>query len=572
MQPAPQSHSNMLLAIGLSMAILLVWQAIFDKPKPQQAEQQKQIEQFKVEANVPDVQKDGVALPATLQDSKKKEALASAPRVPIKTDRLQGSISLQGARFDALTLTEYKETPKGDSEPVTLLTTAAGDNPYFAEFGWLGMAANQFVPDKNTHWEASAKALVANEPLVLRWDNGHGLIFTRTITLDSHYMFRIEQRVENKSGAPITLYPYALLSRVYGDEKRHFYILHEGPLGVLDGVLEEPEYKELREDGNITYQGKSGWIGITDKYWLTALIPDQAHPIVAHFNHSGEQRYQVDYLGEAVEIGAGETRAVTSHFFAGAKKVALLDDYEARLGIPLFDRAVDFGMLYFLTRPIFTLLEFFHSWVGNFGLAILLLTVCIKLILFPLANKSYVAMHQMKQLMPKIQELKDRYKDDKLKLNQEIMALYKKEKVNPASGCLPILVQLPVFFSLYKVLFVTIEMRQAPFFGWIKDLSAPDPTTIWNLFGLIPWDPSAIPHFLQIGVWPLIMCVTMILQQRLNPKPTDPVQAQVMSMLPYLFLFLFATFPAGLVIYWAWNNTLSIIQQWTIIRWHGKKA
>jgi len=415
-------------------------------------------------------------------------------------------------------------------------------------------------------WKADRDVLAPNEPVTLSWNNGQGLVFYRRFALDENYMFTVTQRVENKSAQPVTLYSYGLISRSGTPKTLGYYILHEGPLGVLDGTLDEVKYADLREKGVIEKQSTGGWIGITDKYWLVALVPDQKTKIKARFDYAktnGLDKYQVDFLGPETTIPAGGEAHVTNRLFAGAKEVRLLDSYAKNLGIDRFDLAVDFGWFYFLTKPIFYVLNYFNAVLGNFGLAILLLTVLIKGAFFPLANKSYRAMSKMKKLQPEMLRLRERFKEDRARLNQEMMALYKKEKVNPTAGCLPIVIQIPVFFALYKVLFVTIEMRHAPFFGWIRDLSAPDPLLVSNLFGLIPWDP---PQLLHVGVWPLIMGITMYLQQKLNPQPPDPTQAKIFLALPVVFTFLLARFPAGLVIYWAWNNTLSIAQQWLIMR------
>jgi YidC/Oxa1 family membrane protein insertase len=389
------------------------------------------------------------------------------------------------------------------------------------------------------------------------------------VAVDENYMFTVTQRVENTGGEAVTLHPYALVSRHGTPQTSGFFILHEGPIGVFDNTLREVDYDELREEGVISQATTGGWIGITDKYWLAAVIPDQNDPVEARFVHQRSDNidiYQTDFTGGAVAIGPGETVESTSRIFAGAKRAQLLDHYAQTYNIAHFDRAIDFGWFYFLTKPLFYFLIYIQRYVGNFGIAILVLTVVIKLLFFPLANKSYKAMSQMRRLQPEMLKLRERFGDDKMRLNQEMMALYKREKVSPASGCLPMLIQIPVFFALYKVLFVTIEMRHAPFFGWINDLSAPDPTSIFNLFGLIPVD---LPQFLIIGAWPLIMGVTMYLQQKLNPQPPDPMQAKIFMMLPVIFTFMLAQFPAGLVIYWTWNNVLSIIQQWVIMRRTG---
>jgi YidC/Oxa1 family membrane protein insertase len=388
-------------------------------------------------------------------------------------------------------------------------------------------------------------------------------------------MFSISQSVTNASGSEVTLNPYGLVSRWGTPEVSGLYILHEGPIGVFDKVLSEVDYSDLQSDGEQSFPSTGGWLGFTDKYWLTALIPDQSAAVNSRMLYSKTgviEKYQSDFVGSAFVIQPGTTTQTTSHFFAGAKKVTVLDSYAQQYSIDNFDLAIDFGIFYFLTKPIFYAMNWLYHYVGNFGIAILLLTVGIKLVLFPLANKSYVSMSRMKKLQPEVKKLQERFKEDKMRLNQEMMALYKKEKANPAAGCLPILVQIPIFFALYKVLLITIEMRQAPFFGWIQDLSVRDPLSVWTLFGLAPWDHLAvIPMPLDIGVWPIIMGFTMWFQQRLNPQPTDPIQAKVFFYLPFLFTFLLSSFSAGLVIYWAWNNTLSILQQWFIMKRMGVK-
>lgn len=583
----PENRRNLLLAVVLSTVFMVAWQIFVLEPEREVAEAARAAqakmaaEQQETVAFEPLTEgavsaltaaKEIAATPLQLQ----QEALANAPRIKINTPRLHGSLSLAGARIDDVTLADYQVSQEAESAEIQVLSRTDGEMPYFAEFGWVDVNSQGVkLPSKSSLWKiaggsAANVTLTPDSPVTLMWENGQGIRFVRTISVDENFMFSVEQRVENNSGVAISLAPYALINRQYADPGQEYFILHEGPMAVQNEVLEEVSYESLRDDENFSEKTGRGWIGITDKYWLTALVPgDGAEHVLRmnHFNKGTADRYQVDMMGQGKDVASGAEMSATTHLFAGAKEVHLLDAYSEKFEIPLFDRAVDFGMLYFLTRPFFSALTFFHGLVGNFGIAIMCLTVCVKLVLFPLANKSYKAMGQMKVLMPKIQELREKYKDDKMAMNQEMMKLYQKEKVNPMSGCLPMLVQIPIFFALYKVLFVSIEMRHAPFFGWITDLSAPDPTSVFNLFGLIPFDP---PSFLMIGIWPVVMCITMILQQKLNPKPADEMQAKVMAMLPYFFLFLFATFPAGLVIYWAWNNTLSIIQQWVIMRRHGK--
>ena len=510
----------------------------------------------------------GVA--GTSAGARRAELIEATARVPIQSGRLKGSISLVGGRIDDLRLADYRETLAPDSSDIILLNPFGTADAYFAQFGWTSaVGADTPVPAPDTEWTVQGNTLTPETPLTLSWDNGKGLRFSRTIEIDRNFMFTVTQRVVNSNNQPVTLYPYGFIRRHGTPDITGFYILHEGLYGVFDGTLLEVDYDELQEAGSIKKSGTGGWIGITDKYWLTALVPDQMAQSDSRFTHRASEpgeRYQVDYLGAKTVIAAGGEGVSQTHLFAGAKEVDLLDSYMESLGVQRFDLAIDWGWLYFLTKPIFHGLVWINSYVGNFGIAILLLTVAIKMAFFPLANKSYVAMSKMKKLQPEMLKLREQYGEDKSRLNQEMMELYKREKTNPASGCLPIVIQIPVFFALYKVLFVTIEMRQAPFFGWIQDLSAPDPTSIFNLFGLIPIVPY---DFLMIGAWPLFMGITMFLQQKLNPQPPDPVQAKIFMFLPIMFTFLLARFPAGLVIYWAWNNLLSILQQWVIMRRMG---
>jgi len=561
---------NLLLAIVLSIAILLGFQFLYEGPKVQQrqAEQARQTEQTvnvpAPTAQAPEAPKDRPQLLA--------EQFAAGTRVKIATPSLHGSVNLLGGRIDDLTLANYHVTPDPKSPEIVLLSPAGAPNGYYAEFGWVPEDRSVPTPDANTRWTAQGTELTPDKPLVLTWDNGKGLVFERTVAVDPDYMFTITQRVRNTGSAPVKLLPYSLVSRHGTPYTEGFYILHEGPLGVFDGKLYETKYDDLKSAKTVTKQTTGGWIGITDKYWLVSLVPDQKAPVTARFLHNTrgtEDRYQVDAMADQpLEVAPGATAEQTARLFAGAKQVKLLDAYAEKYGITNFDLAIDFGWFYFLTKPFFYALDMLARLIGNFGVAILIFTVIVKAVFFPLANKSYHAMAKMKKLQPQMQQLRERFDDDKARLNQEMMALYKREKVNPMAGCLPILIQIPVFFALYKVLFVTIEMRHAPFYGWIHDLSAPDPTTIFNLFGLIPWNP---PAMLMLGAWPLIMGVTMYLQQKMNPAPPDPVQQKVFAFLPVVFTFMLASFPAGLVIYWAWNNLLSIIQQWIIMRQDGVK-
>ena len=579
-------QKNMLIAIAISLAILLGFQFFYEFPKLEKererqaqiaAQDKSQLPTPSSQANDATVQAPGGSVSApgvkseVLTAQKRAEALKSAPRVGIESPTLVGSISLVGARLDDLVLKQYGQTVEVNSERIHLLHPSGAPESYFAEFGWVGGSDSPNLPGPTTIWSSDGKQLTPGQPVTLSWDNGAGLKFERTYSLDEGYMVTVTQKVINTGETPTALFPYGLIARSGTPDTLGFYILHEGPLGVFDGTLREYDYDDVQETRKIEVTSNGGWIGITDKYWLAALVPDQVENCTYRFVHSIENkddRYQVDYIGQSSSLAAGASIEITNRLFAGAKEVKLLDSYSEKFGIQNFDLAVDFGWFYFLTKPFFYAISWLNSYLGNFGLAILAFTVLVKAVFYPLANKSYRSMAKMRDLTPKLMTLREQYGDDKMRLNQEMMAIYKKEKVNPASGCLPILLQIPVFFALYKVLFVNIEMRHAPFYGWIKDLSVADPTSIFNAFGLIPWTP---PDFLMIGIWPILMGLTMWLQQRLNPQPTDPVQAKVFMFLPLFFTFLLGTFPAGLVIYWTWNNLLSIAQQRLIMYRMGVK-
>jgi len=504
----------------------------------------------------------------------REAALTEAERIPIGSTRLEGSMALSGGRIDDLILRQYRETLDPESPEIVLLSPPGVERPYYTNFGWTSADKTLSLPDGQTVWRSDSAELSPGEPITLYWDNGQGLRFERDVTLDDGYIFTITQRVFNESDRPVSLAPYGLISRTGTPEVLGFYILHEGLIGVFDGTLVEVDYDDLREKGDIRQETTGGWLGITDKYWLVALLPDQQQTVNTRFAHgarSGDDKYQADLLYDAIAVPPGGSSEITSRVFAGAKEVLLLDKYEDRFGITSFWKAVDFGWFFFLTYPMFYAMHWLHEVFGNFGVAILVLTVGIKIVFFPLANKSYVSMAKMRKLQPKMIELRERYSDDKQRLNQAMMELYKKEGANPLSGCLPIVIQIPVFFSLYKVLFVSIEMRQAPFFGWIQDLSAPDPTSWINGFGLLPWEVPELGAFnvVSLGVWPILMGLTMFFQMRLNPQPPDPVQAKIFAFMPIIFTFLLAKFPAGLVIYWTWNNLLSMAQQIVIMKRAG---
>ncbi|MGA8822828.1 MAG: membrane protein insertase YidC, partial [Pseudolabrys sp.] len=501
-------------------------------------------------------------------------------RVPIVTGSLQGSIALKGGRIDDLALVKFRETVDPKSPPIILLSPSGTADPFYAEFGWTGTAgANVKLPTSETVWtQAGSGALSVSHPVTLTYDNGEGVEFRRTIAVDDKYLFTIKDEVTNKNSGPIALYPYALISLHGTPPTAGYYILHEGLIGVLgDSGLQEYTYKNIAEKKVVNFDVTNGWIGITDKYWAATLLPDTTARLRARFSTGTlgtVPTYQTDYLLDAQTVAPGATASVNARLFAGAKEVAVVNDYDKQLKLNRFDLLIDWGWFYFITKPLFIAIDYLYRLVGNFGLAILIVTVLIKIAFFPLANKSYASMAKMKAVQPQMTALRERYADDKAKQQQELMELYKREKINPLAGCLPIAIQIPVFFSLYKVLFVTIEMRHAPFFGWIHDLSAQDPTNVFNLFGLIPFDPTVLPvigSFLHLGAWPLIMGVTMWVQMKLNPAPPDPTQQMIFNWMPLIFTFMLANFPAGLVIYWAWNNSLSVLQQSVIMRKHGAK-
>jgi YidC/Oxa1 family membrane protein insertase len=582
-------QKNTIIAVILSVAIIFGFQFFYEIPRQKEAQERNQQLAATEQSTAPQPSAGGTAgstvggqaapAPGTAGESgavsgqSLEELVAADPRVEIKSPRVTGSIRLRGGRIDDLVLNDYHETLDDSSPVIRLLHPAGGGKGYFADLGWSSADKNLALPGPDTLWSAEGGPLAPGNPVTLSWDNGAGVTFERVYSLDANYLFSVTQRVTNNSEAGLSLAPYGLISRRGTPPTAGFYILHEGLLGVFDGTLKEVDYDDIADEGTIAQTTTGGWIGITDKYWLVALVPDQNATVETRFVFSGQgadPRYQTDYLYPSFEVAPGGVVESSNAIFAGAKETVLLDQYQES-GIAGFDRAVDWGWFYFLTKPIFYALHWFHGIVGNFGVSILILTVIIKLIFFPLANKSYKSMAKMRKLTPEMQALRERFGDDKQKLNQAMMELYKKEKVNPLSGCLPIVVQIPVFFSLYKVLFVTIEMRHAPFFGWIQDLSAADPTSILNLFGLMPWGVPDLGAFepLNIGVWPLLMGISMYLQMKLNPQPPDPIQAKIFALMPIMFTFLLAQFPAGLVIYWTWNNLLSMLQQAVIMKRAG---
>ncbi|MCJ2008881.1 membrane protein insertase YidC [Methylobacterium sp. J-092] len=588
--------TNMFVAIALSLVVLLGWNYFVAAPR---VEQQRQANiQNQAAQQSPGVTPDGVPSPSpkeggpaapvagTLPNAAtgpigRTEALARSPRIKIETPALAGSIALKGGRIDDIALKNYHETVDDKSPEIVLLSPAGTEAPYYAEFGWVGAAAGP-LPTNDTVWTADGQTLGVNMPVTLSWDNGAGLVFKRILAVDDKYMFTVRDEVENKGANAVTLYPYSLVSRWGKPHTQGYYVLHEGMIGVLGGDgLQEYTYDHLAKEpayGGAATKGKAwanvtgGFVGITDKYWAAAAIPDQTMSYTGAFTERTDgatKIYQASVRGDGRSIEPGATASTTQRLFAGAKEVNTINGYEKNLGIKQFDLMIDWGWFHFITKPMFRALDFFFHLFGNFGVAILIVTFCLKLLFLPIANRSYVSMAKMKAVQPEMTAIRERYKDDKMKQQQAMMELYKKEKINPVAGCWPVLVQIPVFFALYKVLFITIEMRHAPFFGWIQDLAAPDPTSIVNLFGLLPF---AAPDFVHLGIWPIIMGVTMFVQMKMNPAPPDPVQAQIFTFMPIVFTFMLGSFPAGLVIYWAWNNTLSVTQQYVIMRRNGVKV
>jgi YidC/Oxa1 family membrane protein insertase len=603
-------HKNTILAVVLSIIVVVGWQYFIAYPQVERQRQEAQLKQQEQTQIQPGQTQPGATQPGAAQSGPAPEVpgtpaaatpspqalaasrevvIGSTPRIAINTPRLGGSIDLKGGRIDDLTLQQYRETIDPTSPPIVLFSPSGAPDAYYAEFGWVPAAGSTGeVPGSDTVWtQQGFGALGIDHPVTLTYDNGSGLAFTRTIAIDDHYLFTIKDAVANKGGNPVTLYPYALISRHGAPKVLGYYILHEGLIGMMGDQGEQTEtYKKMDGKKTESWEATNAWLGFTDKYFAAALLPDTDAKVTARFSagdEGGLKTYQTDYLLAPQTIAPGATGAADARLFAGAKEVSVVGinflgtidgGYNAALGLNHFDLLIDWGWFYFITKPMFLGIDYFFHLVGNFGIAILIVTVIVKLLFFPLANKSYASMAKMKAVQPQMAMIKERYADDKMKQQQAMMELYKKEQINPIAGCLPIAIQIPVFFSLYKVLFITIEMRHAPFYGWIHDLSAPDPTNIFTLGGLIPFDPSIVPvlgGFLHLGFWPAIMGVTMWVQMKLNPAPPDPTQQMIFSWMPLIFTFMLANFPAGLVIYWAWNNSLSVCQQSVIMHKHGAK-
>ena len=568
-------QKNLFLAIGLSVAIIIVFQLLFPQQSVMSPTSTNDIEEIQPATSIDDNQ----VVSRTIVKSK-EDIIVLSDRVNIQNPLLSGSINLTGAILDDLVLLKYKESLNDDSKNINLFSPEETANPYYIEFGWKKLSNNSSVidlPMRDTQWSATASNLTPNSPVTLVWTNNQNVTFKIHFEIDDNYLFNVSQIIENNSSSNIEVFPYRLIKRINLPDTINFFILHEGLISLLNDELLEKDYDDLQDDCSTTtsekklfcdQKSKGGWLGFTDKYWMSGLIPDPDETINANYRHSnnGKDDFRVGYVGKVFEIKPQSTHLYNGRVFAGAKSLKILDNYKNNNNITRFTDAIDWGWFSFLTKPISYAINWFYGYVKNFGLAIVSFTILMRLILFPLAHTSFKSMAKMKKLQPEMQRLKEAYPDDRKKMQQELMALYKREGANPIAGCLPLIVQIPIFFSLYKVLFCTIEMYHAPFYGWIHDLSAPDPLGALTLFGIIPWDVPAFLSIVNIGILPIFMGFTMWLQQKLNPAPTDPTQAKIFKFLPFVFTFILAGFAAGLVLYWSVNNILSIAQQWFIQR------
>lgn len=560
----PQDMRNLFIFFVLSTILYIGYSLLFVQPQSAAIRQAQMVRPVQVARPAEDK-------PAPSRD----EILAQSPRLHFKNNEVFGSIALRGARLDDLSFHHHFE--KADrKDPVVLLSPTGSDFPRYVDLGWVAGADTHLkLPDAKSLWRVVGNdTLAVDHPVILSWDNGQGVTFTRTYRIDDSYLVTMTDSIHNQTGKALTLYPYGLMAQQgLPPHLQNVWVVHEGPIGFIGNKLEEIKYKALREKGQQTYSAVQGWLGVTDKYWLTALLPPQGQETQFRYSYSGTPPhskkekdtglFQVDYTGAAVTIAPGGKTDYTAHVFAGVKKVVLLKNYERALGVPKFDLAVDFGWFWFFSKPFFYALHYLGLWIGNFGVAIITMTIIIRSSVFPLTNASYRSFAKMKKVTPQIVALREAYGSDKKKLQEEMMQLYQREGVNPMAGCVPVFLQIPIFFALYKVLVVTIEMRHAPFFGWIQDLSAPDPTSIFNLFGLIPWDPPAALH---IGVWPCLMLVMMLIQKKLNPPPQDPIQRDLNNYFPFIITYTMAHFAAGLVIYWTFSAFITILQQIIIMR------
>ena len=555
-------NRNVIIAVILSTAILIGWSMYFENPNDAQ---KKKLEiQGKTETQT-NIQK-----PETPQTTKanptkaisRGDALKEGDRVLIENSNLSGSISLRGALIDDIILKNYREALDKNSKAIVLLSPKKSDEGYFIESGWATAKSDVKVPDNNSIWQIrDGKKLTPSSPVTLEWNNREGVVFSKKIEVDDKYLFKVTETIRNEKNKTIELFHYSQITKSTKPNTENFYILHEGLIGVVDKNLKEETYSAIEKEKK-TYAGKSGWFGITDKYWMSAIIPENGKSFKGEYSFANS--YKANFIiSEPTIANPQKSASNTLKIFIGAKEVYPIDNYTEKEKIDRFDLSIDWGWFYFITKPLFFVIDYIFKIVGNFGVAIIILTIIVRIIFFPLANYSFKSMAKMKVLQPEMLRIKELYKDDVKRTQQEMMALYKREKVNPLSGCLPILIQIPIFFAVYKMLFVTLEMRHAPFFGWIKDLSAADPTTLFNLFGLIPWNP---PSFLMIGVWPILMGVTMYFQQKLNPTPPDPIQAKIFAFFPLIMTVMLATFPSGLVVYWTVSNVLTMAQQYYIMK------
>ncbi len=548
---------NVLMAVILSTIVLIFWATFFEQPIVENQNSKEQV------PNNQDLSSPSIDEKDTINEITRSEIVRNTNRIKLENKNIKGSISLQGAIIDDIIFKNYKENLDSEDK-VAFLNPKNSSKEYYIETGWASNGNEKAkLPLDNSIWKVNGNTtLTPNNPVTLEWDNKEGLIFTKKIELDEKFLFNITQSIKNNSSKSFQFYPYAQITRKGKPEGRQIYILHEGFLGVFGEELKEKDYSDIEKE-NFSINSTKGWLGITDKYWLTAIVPEKGKEFKAEFI-SKKEKYRANYIiKEANILNPGSSTTNEIKTFVAAKEVTVIDDYAEQLGIEKFDLAIDWGWFYFFTKPLFFIIDYFFKLTGNFGLAIVIITALVRLIFFPLANYSFKSMAKMKILQPEMIRLKELHKDDKVKLQQEMMTLYKREKVNPISGCLPVLIQIPFFFAIYKMLYVTLEMRHQPFFGWIKDLSERDPTSIFNLFGLIPWDP---PTFLMIGAWPILMGLSMFVQQKLNPTPPDPIQAKIFMFFPIFLTIILAPFPSGLVVYWTVNNILTITQQWIIMK------
>ena len=555
-------NKNVFVAIALSMSVLLFWGAFFETPKSQIEQKTNNQIQEKTDNSITPNTNQAPSINQLSVEKKvsRDESINNSDRIRIENENIIGSISLEGGLIDDISFKNHKQKVEG-SENIEFLNPAQTENGFYAESGWASIGNKIKVPTKNSKWKVEGnKVLTDKSPVILKWNNNEGVIFKKKIELDEKYLFKISQEIQNNSSQSVELYPYAQITRnKVPDDIQNFYISHEGFIGVFDDELKEDDYDDI-EDNKIVRETNEGWLGITDKYWMTVLVPEAGKNFKSTYQYNDS--FKANYIiNEPVKINANSSGVNSLRLFVAAKEVETIDAYAENQNIKKLDLVIDWGWFYFFTKPLFFVIDYLFKFSGNFGFAIVLITLAIRALFFPLANFSFRSMAKMKAVTPEMQRLKELHKDDKVKLQQEMMALYRKEKINPASGCLPVLIQIPFFFAIYKMLFISLEMRHQPFFGWIKDLSAADPTSIFNLFGLIPWDP---PSFMIIGIWPILMGASMWVQQKLNPAPADPIQAKIFAFFPLFLTIILASFPSGLVVYWTVNNILTIAQQWVI--------